>query len=473
MEDQAVLFSSTNGGDMTSIIPSIQPIEVPDQHLSPVTATSFEGATHLQPASLTDDTRPKSLPESIKETSQIISPIASSQSMVPFSKQHNHLTKAEAMLAFAPEYAAIEFPTANENLASPFSNPYQPSSRKADSSGSSTTNSYVYNATPPPPHPDASEEKGEASSELYTLVQNGKKESDKISNDSNNTEVNSSKSDVPPPALSGVTSLSTSTSLTKKNESTINSGNFLLPTKLALAADMDCIVYQAAMCRVRHTLISLKNKTPVAASSKFEIKKENINIPVRIGGDMECDLITHDGSLTGQVGVWRSVGGPKSLKPCGSSLSDESLAANAYQRQPLMDFLAALGLLVQQSASFVDVALDTSNGEGPYGWLALQEQCRRGFPCEPDAAHAGCGGLLAMCHSVDLAGVYLVDPLAADVRSSLQFFFLISCAVGPCYCLVSSYCALFLVLCCTCMVEVCLIYHGFDLMIEVLICPNL
>jgi mediator of RNA polymerase II transcription subunit 13 len=427
MEAQAVPVSGTNGGGMTSISPSIRPIEITDQQFSPVT-TSFEGASHLQPASLTDETHPKILSESIKETSQIIFPFTSSQSIVPFSKKHNHLTKAEAMLAFAPEYAAIEFPTANENLVSPFSNPYLPSSRKADSSGSSTTNRYVYNAMQPPPHPDASEEKEEASSELYTLVLSGKKESDKISNDSNNTEVNSSKSDVPPPALSGVTSLSTSTSLTKKNENTINSDNFLLPTKLALATDMDCIMYQAAMCRVRHTLLSLKPKTPVVTSSKFEIKKkENINIPVRIGGDMECELITNDGSLMSQVGVWRSVGGSKSLKPCGSSLSDESLAVNAYQRQPLMDFLAALGLLVQQSASFVDVALDASNGEGPYGWLALQEQRRRGFACEPDTAHAGCGGLLAMCHSVDLAGVYLVDPLAADVRSSLHFFYIICC----------------------------------------------
>jgi mediator of RNA polymerase II transcription subunit 13 len=427
MEAQAVHVSSTNGGDMTSISPSIQPIEITDQHLSPVTTTSFEGASHLQSSSLIDDTRPKILPESIKETSQIISPVTSSQSIVPFSEKHNHLTKVEAMLAFAPEYAAIEFPTANENVVSPFSNPYQPS-RKADSSGSSTMNSYVYNATPPPPRPDASEEKGEASSELYTLVVSGKKESDKISNDSNNTEVNSSKSDVPPPALSDMTSLSTSTSLTKKNENTINSDHFLLPTKLALATDMDCIMYQAAMCRVRHTLISLKSKTPVVASSKFEVKKkETINMPVRIGGDMECELITHDGSLTSQVGVWRSVGGPKSLKPCGSSLPDESLAVNAYQRQPLMDFLSALGLLVQQSASFVDVALDANSGEGSYGWLALQEQRRRGFPCEPDTAHAGCGGLLAMCHSVDLAGVYLVDPLAADVRLSLHFLNFICC----------------------------------------------
>lgn len=422
MEAQAVLFSGANGGDMTSVNPSSQPIEIPDQRLSPVTAPSFEGATHLQPASLIDDTRPKILPESIKEISQIISPITSNKYMVPFSKQHNHLTKAEAMLAFAPEYAAIEFPTASENLASPFLNPYQPTSRKADSSGSSTTNSYVYNATPPPPYSDVSEEKGEASSELYTLVLSGKKESDKLSNNSKNTDANSRKSDLPPPELSGGTSLSTSTSLTKKKENTITSGQFLLPTKLALATDVDCIMYQAAMCRVRHTLISLKSKTPGMASSKFEIKKENINVSGRIGSDMESDLIPHDGSLTSQVGVWRSVGGPKPLKSCGSSLSDESLAANAYQRQPLMDFLAALGLLVQQSASFVDVALDTSNGEGPYGWLALQEQCRRGFPCEPDAAHAGCGGLLSMCHSVDLAGVYLVDPLAADVRLSLHFF---------------------------------------------------
>jgi mediator of RNA polymerase II transcription subunit 13 len=72
-------------------------------------------------------------------------------------------------------------------------------------------------------------------------------------------------------------------------------------------------------------------------------------------------------------------------------------------------------LLVQQATSFVDVALDADCGDGPYGWLALQEHWRRGFSCGPSMIHAGCGGTLASCHFLDIAGVELVDPLSADV----------------------------------------------------------
>jgi mediator of RNA polymerase II transcription subunit 13 len=80
-----------------------------------------------------------------------------------------------------------------------------------------------------------------------------------------------------------------------------------------------------------------------------------------------------------------------------------------------------MALLVQQATSFVDVALDADCGDGPYGWLALQEHWRRGFSCGPSMVHAGCGGALAACHSLDIAGVELVDPLSADVSFCFSF----------------------------------------------------
>ncbi|GFY84921.1 RNA polymerase II transcription mediator [Actinidia rufa] len=101
-------------------------------------------------------------------------------------------------------------------------------------------------------------------------------------------------------------------------------------------------------------------------------------------------------------------------RPSLPSLPSEEGMLSYGQRQPLQEFLDGLALLVQQATSFVDVALDADCGDGPYGWLALQEQRRRGFSCGPSMVHAGCGGSLASCHSLDIAGVDLVDPLFAD-----------------------------------------------------------
>jgi mediator of RNA polymerase II transcription subunit 13 len=134
----------------------------------------------------------------------------------------------------------------------------------------------------------------------------------------------------------------------------------------------------------------------------------------------------YDRSLMENVGVWRPVGAPKGAKPL-EPLSAKTFSgagpSQSVQRQPVVDLLSAMSLLVQQSTSFVDVSLDMEDGDGSFFWLSLDEQKRRGFSCDPSMVHAGCGGLLGTCHSKDCAGVDLVDPLSAEVRSDVNFFY--------------------------------------------------
>ncbi|KAJ0477098.1 putative mediator complex subunit Med13, mediator complex, subunit Med13, MID domain of medPIWI [Helianthus annuus] len=166
-----------------------------------------------------------------------------------------------------------------------------------------------------------------------------------------------------------------------------------------------------------------ESQTPMFSATDGGDKE---TIPVRIAGDLDSGLL--DGPLNPPVGVWRTVGvtkGSKSMtqgmEPFGSlphnSFNEEGMLSYG-QRQPLFELLDGLPLLFQQATSFVDVTLDADCGDGPYGWLAMQEQLRRGFSCGPSLVHAGCGGVLSSCHALDIAGVELADPLSADVHAS-------------------------------------------------------
>lgn len=204
------------------------------------------------------------------------------------------------------------------------------------------------------------------------------------------------------------------------------------------------------MCKIRHTLLSsssfqsaglnrvsgssmsnhLNNGPSIMVDNmpgKYDLKKKE-SIPVRIAGDIDGGMLEE--SLNAAVGVWRSVGVSKGSKPTTPSMEvcapsphsayNEDSMLSYGQRQPLQELLNGMTLLVQQATSFVDVALDADCNDGPYGWLALQEQLRRGFSCGPSMVHAGCGGVLASSHSLDIAGLELVDPLSADVRFSFN-----------------------------------------------------
>lgn len=452
------MFSIPDSGDLGSS-PNTGIMDVADQMLLPVGFPSFDNFN--QPSVATEEI-PSKNQEVVKNA---VSSVAVSTTPASSVGEFDHLVKAEALMTFAPEYGAIEIVT-SEFSTSIFSNPYVPKSRKVESTNSSPE-SYVYSATPPSsPCLDGSDEKHgiavtskacsnkqDSSTSLhpktyYTAVERGKEHDKRLIACNNSVATHGV---APPSSLSGFNSTNAVKSGPKTNEATVEPDNFFMSTRTVLATEVECLMFQASMCRIRHTLISSCSSPPMGSIrlagnsflnqvhcepntatgivfSKYEVKKKD-SIPVRIAGDIDSGLL--EGPLNAPVGVWRSVAVPKVTKPsmspsmeiCPSlpSHSSEEGILSYGQRQPLQEFLDGLALLVQQATSFVDVALDADCGDGPYGWLALQEQWRRGLACGPSMVHAGCGGSLASCHSLDIAGVELVDPLLADVSIFLVY----------------------------------------------------
>lgn len=452
-ESQALMFSVADCGD-TSGSPCTAAMDMQDQLLLPALGITSFDCFNQPPPAFTEEAQCKNQ-ESMKDARSLG---ACSNSSASTTGEFDHLSKAEAMMTFAPEYTPVETPV-TEPFSSIFRSPYFPKARNIELSHS-CSNSYVYGATPPTSYLEVSNEKIDLSSKVkagsaksdagshlqskryYTHVQSSKQKLDKGLIDNNNGTT-LCKGDVLS-SVSGVHSSDAAITLQmKKTENPFEAGHFSLSFKTVLATEIECIMFQAAMCRIRHTLLSCSKLVPNALnrstgcmvldqfpseictmteknSSKYETKK---SIPVRIAGDIDGRV--RDGPLNAPVGVWRSVGAPKGAKSPSTPSMDNapSLPLNIFseegimtsgQGQPLQELLDAMAFLVQQSASFVDVSLDTDHDD-PYGWLALQEQQRRGFSCCPSMVHAGCGGLLAACHSLDIAGIELIDPLSADV----------------------------------------------------------
>ncbi|KAF5773619.1 putative mediator complex subunit Med13, mediator complex, subunit Med13, MID domain of medPIWI [Helianthus annuus] len=444
-ESQTPMFSATDGGDASSS-PFTGMIDSSDPMILPVGFSSFES---FNPPSTVVE-------ESISKNQETTKDALSSGSMnynpppPPTSTEFDYLIKAEALMTFAPEYGAVETPT-TDLLSSVIKSPYVPKSRTAESANSSTS-SYVYSAIPP--HHDASDDKSKPtigvnskdkyllqSRKYYTHVESGKNDKKDEKPPSRDNIVD----DVAPSALSlsGFNSSNAGLRASTRNKIT---ESFLVSSKMAIANELECIMFQAFMCKIRHTLLTptsslqmnrlsgsnvlyqMHGESNVLSdniSNKYDIKKKE-TIPVRIAGDLDSGLL--DGPLNPPVGVWRTVGvtkGSKSMtqgmEPFGSlphnSFNEEGMLSYG-QRQPLFELLDGLPLLFQQATSFVDVTLDADCGDGPYGWLAMQEQLRRGFSCGPSLVHAGCGGVLSSCHALDIAGVELADPLSADVHAS-------------------------------------------------------
>ncbi|KAI3822938.1 hypothetical protein L1987_10539 [Smallanthus sonchifolius] len=436
-ESQTPMFSATDGGDASGS-PFTGMIDTSDPMILPIGFSSFES---FNPPSTV-------IEESISKNQEIIKDALSSGSMnynppAPTSSEFDHLIKAEALMTFASEYGAVETPTIDS--LSVIKSPYIPKSRTAESANSSTNN-YIYSAIPP--HHSVSDDKptiGANSKDKYLLQsrkhythvesQKNDKKDEKPSSRDNIVE------DVAP--LTGFNSSNTGLRVSARKKIT---ENFLVSSKTAIANELECIMFQAFMCKTRHTLLtptsSLQmsrlsgsnvlyqmhgesNALPDNISNKYDIKKKE-TIPVRIAGDLDGGLL--DGPLNSPVGVWRTVGVTKGSKPMTQGMEPYgSLPHNSFneeamlsygQRQPLLELLDGMPLLFQQATSFVDVTLDADCGDGPYGWLAMQEQWRRGFSCGPSLVHAGCGGVLAACHSLDIAGVELADPLSAEVHAS-------------------------------------------------------
>ncbi|CAN6208649.1 unnamed protein product [Urochloa humidicola] len=435
-ESHALVIPASDCGDVTFTDSPSTAMDIPEQRLSPVGFTSLDAFDHQIMAPAQDAVSKVQEPQKDSATP------SQSQSLVLSSGRFDYLTKAEAMLTFAPEYAAVEVSVA-EVPASLFTNPYLPRSKKPGSSSFSsrvysydvTQSSLVESAGEKPERPSkltsGNPLRDVDSSNLYTLVQGRKKESDKSLN---STDIQPTKGETSPP-ISGATSFSSSLVSQKKSDSMFNAGYFLLSMKTALATEIECITFQAAMCRIRHTLLSLRSKasaefnsvtssfmqTDVSNKSDLTIRKKEI-MPIRLSSDVEHE--THDRSLMESVGVWRPVVTPKganSLEPLSAKTLTGASPSLSMQRQPVVDLLFAMSLLVQQSTSFVDISLDMDDGDGSFFWLSLDEQKRRGFSCDPSMVHAGCGGLLGTCHSKDCAGVDLVDPLCAEVSESSMF----------------------------------------------------
>ncbi|KAL0905396.1 hypothetical protein M5K25_023813 [Dendrobium thyrsiflorum] len=448
-ESQIIVFPSVDCGDIIGS-PCTAGIDSPDQKISAVGLTSFEN--YNQPSS--------TFSEDTDGTKDAKSSVTITHSLVSSNGKFDNLMKAEAMLTFAPEYAAVEI-FSSEFSISIFRNPYLPGSKKVETS-LVPSSAHVYGATPPSPSISDVEESFEKSSKLkpgtglyavssgqlgklYTLVKGVPKKIDsKLFND-----VMPPLKGQKPSTLSVMNSSSGTSALQINNDSTFEAGHFLLSLETLLATEIECIIFQVAMCRIRHTLLSFNSRVPIGLNkltgdamldlisydtnsmpdvipNKHEAKKKDM-LPVRIAGDVHIGML--DAPVTSSVGVWRPVGVPKGTKPSNAcppqnlpslphNFSNEEIFGFRGQRQPLQELLDAIGLLVQQSASLVDVSLDMDDVDGSYSWLALEEQQRRGFSCGPSMVHAGCGGIFASCHYVDIAGIELIDPLSANVQVS-------------------------------------------------------
>ncbi|XP_031737595.1 mediator of RNA polymerase II transcription subunit 13 isoform X2 [Cucumis sativus] len=433
-ESQSLMFSAPDYTDVGSS--PVVVMDVSDQMLLPVGFPSFDSFNPAVPM-----TTEEVLSKDHEVTNNALSSVTANQTPVSSSGEFDQITKAEALMTLAPEYGAVETPT-SEFSSSMFRSPYIPKTRELESSNLST-NSYIYGATPPSsPHFDRSDEKSGISSNTkpsnvlraknyYIHVDNVKEKHIRKSAPSKNSI---STSDGLASSLSNHNAVKTTQR--KTTEDSVEADCLFMSQKHVLAMEVECLMFQASMCRLRHTLQSSGSST-VSGTTQLssdpstitdymanEVKKKDTSVPIRIAGEADGGIL--DGHLNAPVGVWRSVGVPKVPKPSnspsmelGSSLPHNSFHEDGVlsygQRQPLQELLDAFPLIVQQATSFVDLALDAECGDGPYGWLALQEQWRRGFSCGPSMVHAGCGGTLASCHALDIAGVELVDPLTADV----------------------------------------------------------
>ncbi|KAF6157885.1 hypothetical protein GIB67_015201 [Kingdonia uniflora] len=445
-ESHALMLPAPDCGDVSSSPCTGVIMDMTDQSLfAGLEFSPFEGQP--RPSAITiDDFHDKS--QEFTRDGQSSGP-GNYSSASTTTAEYDHVLKDEAMISFAPEYKAVQ--TSVSDLSSSiFRCPYTPRSIKVESSDSSS-NYYVYGAEPP--SSSCTDEKldlvlrGKLGlsprvhyKKHYTQVESVKKGRRRLLSSNCTASLERMTSSFP---FSGFSSAPIAFKSVER-KSVMEAEHFLLSPKTVLASEVECIMFQAAMCRIRHlvwssTCNNLSNRglgskltgdqytaDPGPKQDKYYDVKKKDSVPIRIAGD--ANVAMRDGSLHTPIGVWRSVGNPKGSKPTSSpsiensspSLShspfqDESSIVAYSRSQPLQELLDCMTLLVQQATSFVDVALDD---DGSYGWLALQEQCRRRFSCGPSMVHAGCGGVLASCHSLDGAGVQLPDPLSACVHAS-------------------------------------------------------
>ncbi|GMI88711.1 Mediator of RNA polymerase II transcription subunit 13, GRAND CENTRAL, MACCHI-BOU 2 [Hibiscus trionum] len=455
-ESSAIMFGASDCGDVGSS--PVGAMDTSDQMVLPVGLPSFDSFNPPLPVSTEEF-----LTKSQEVTNSAVTSGPSNQTPASSTGEFDHLMKAEALMTFAVEYGAVETP--GSDSSSIFRNPYLPKSRKTESSNSSQNN-YKYAATPPsfpcfggldektgmPMHLKAHPGGHDSNAILqlkkyYTHVETRDVKFGRrllTHNDGNATNEMSGTSQ-----YGNLYSINSDSSAGRKMTQGIFGGErILLSMRTVLGTEVECAMFQASMLRMRHILLSptspatINLSRPTASSvlnqlpddpstmtdnlsSQYEVNKKEC-MPFKSAGDIDGVML--DGHLNAPVGVWRTVGAPKVSKLATQSIeASPSLTHNLFneesmlsygQSQPLQELLDGIPLLVQQATSFVDLPLDADGGDCPYSWLALQEHWRRGFCCGPSMVHAGCGGTLASCHSLDIAGVELVDPLSANIHAS-------------------------------------------------------
>ncbi|KAM3269625.1 mediator of RNA polymerase II transcription subunit 13-like [Capsicum chacoense] len=189
-ESQTLMFPASDSVDVgSSPCPSM--MDVQDQLLFPVVFSSFESFNQPPPPVILDDSLSKH--QEVIRSAAVANQVNSTCATI--AGEFDHLIKAAALMSFSPEYGAVETPT-GENSHLIFRNPYVPKSREVET-GNSSSNSYVYSATPPlSPCFDACQEKsgvtvnlkaGTArhdtgsilqSKKYYTHIESGKEKND-------------------------------------------------------------------------------------------------------------------------------------------------------------------------------------------------------------------------------------------------------------------------------------------------------
>ncbi|XP_029130655.1 mediator of RNA polymerase II transcription subunit 13 [Cajanus cajan] len=140
-ESQALIFSAPDCGDVNSSPGGVIDV-VSDQILFPVGFPSFDSFNPPPSAAMEE-----CLNKSQDNLNNSMSSGPTNQTQMLYTREFDHIMKAEAMMTFASEFGAVETPT-SELSTTIFRSPYFPKSLKAESSNSSSNN-YLYGAAPP------------------------------------------------------------------------------------------------------------------------------------------------------------------------------------------------------------------------------------------------------------------------------------------------------------------------------------
>ncbi|KAJ7531433.1 hypothetical protein O6H91_14G043800 [Diphasiastrum complanatum] len=467
-ESQALMFSLADCGEGTNT-PGTVSMDTSDPMLLPILDfPMLEGfGQQILPKELNfqeqDDDK------TLKETSTL-----SPEDTPPIGST---LTKAEAVMLFSPEYAAVDVPFEKCYNSSKKQCAYVPDNCKAPRSPNEP-DSYVYSASPPPMEVGnwkfgqvekiKSEEQGMGRLKLQDIA------SSHHSGDINEQNIqfsvtykNLNKSNLPEVPLeasaghdSGHHQSVTAPSIGSRDGKATVFRKFAkkhqechFSSVSVVASELECALFHIKArcskgvkpcCELKNSSAarSLKDgdnkseRTPDifikqsnASVRQYEQRKKD-HIPVRIAGD--ADEQSHDGPRAAEIGVWRPVGTPKSQKVGGNFENDfsrfgSSTGCVGTAKQSLADSsirsdvktsqweeaLVAIPLLVQQAVIANDISLNGDYRDGPLDWLEHHPDARTQSFFE--CTDEIIGSLDAAFMHADQSTFDAVDPLVAEV----------------------------------------------------------